>query len=81
MKELDIWIEELPASYPAGETRELDKWVNALGRKKIGKDIFESVSPTSERVDIVESLRRLYSRGYLTNEETHDTIKLFGGWL
>lgn len=80
MRELDIWIEELPESYPYIQTRELDHWVQALGRKRIGKNIFEVVSPASERGDVAESLKRLYSRGYLTNVETQDTIKLFGGW-
>jgi len=80
MKELDVFIEELPASYSSRATDGLDKWVRALGRKWIGKDVFESVSPTSEKRDVAESLKRLYSRGYLTNEETQETIKLFGGW-
>ena len=81
MEGADIWIDDLAEQYPYTETRELDKLVRALGRGWITKDIFEQVSPSISRNEIGESLKRLFDRGYLTNIETQDTIKLFGGWL
>ena len=80
MKELEAWIEELPESYPFIQTRELDRCVRSLGRGWISRDSFEDVSPSTEKKDITESLKRLYNRGYLTDEEIQKTIGLFGGW-
>jgi hypothetical protein len=80
MRELGLSIEELPEAYPHSDTKELDQWVRALSRGWVSKNLFESVSPSSERKEVGESLKRLYSRGYLTNTEVQDTIKLFGGW-
>lgn len=80
MEETGSYIEELPESYSATETKELDQFTRALGRDWISKYEFLVHSPSSGREDVAESLKRLYDRGYLTNREVQNTMKLFGGW-
>lgn len=70
-------------------SKDLDAWVYPLARGRISLDTFlqgrgfDTISSTergSLRRQVAVSLRRLYSRGYVTNIEVQDTIKLFGGW-
>jgi len=79
----DITIESLPNSYPFTSNRELDTYVRMLGRGSLDLDTFMTLTDLddSDAKSIVsDSLKRLYSSGYLTNEETQNTIKLFGSW-
>lgn len=74
-------IEELHSSYGGfTQERELDTWVRALGRGKIHKDTLLELYPEITKGEVSGSVKRLHSRGYLTNMETQDVMKLFGGW-
>ena len=74
-------IEELGPSYGGfTQEREFDTWVRALGRGKIHKDTLLELFPETTQGEVSGSVKRLHSRGALTNAETQDVMKLFGGW-
>ena len=75
-----IEMEELAPEYPFTQEREIDTYTRALGRGRLSRGAYLQLLPDVERKEVGSSLKRLYSRGYLTNAETQDVMKLFGGW-
>lgn len=76
-----IEIEDLHPGYPYPEERTLDMLTNALARGRISKVDYLELLPDIDSRGVGESLKRLFNRGYLTNEEVQNTVELFGGWV
>lgn len=73
-------VEELAPEYPFAQERKMDTYTRALGRGRMSRGIYLEFLPGVKKVEISSSLKRLFDRGYLTNLEVQDTIKLFGDW-